>query len=222
MCAKSLFTANGKYFTQNGAPTLESCGISSAEKGIAVALSAMPDTPDRMNIWYLRAPGDSAMRYIYFRDLVDIRSCALLDGGAQQGVRLTGKNGELHVFDMKSPVMAQNLIQKLLPLAKDALEANRAIAQQLNLPQDDAPVILSATAQAEQNPAAKAAERKKNGLHILGIVMQGIGYLMLIGMIGSCINDNGGTDWSGAWIGFLVFIGLIIGGTVLTKKNETK
>ncbi len=219
MCAKSLFTANGKYFTQNGAPALQSCGISSADKGVAVALSAQPDTPERMNIWYLRAPGDSAMHYLYFRDLVDIRVCALLDGGAQQGVRLTGKNGELHVFDMKSPLMAQNLLQKLLPLAKGALEENRAIAQQLNLPQEDAPVFLSVAAKEEQTPEKKAAERKKNGLHILGIVLQGIGYLLLIGMIGACINDQGGTDWSGAWIGVLVFIGLIIGGTVLAKKN---
>ena len=218
MGSKRLFTANGKYYTQNGAPMLQSCGISSAEKGVAVALSAMPDTPERMDIWYLRAPGDSAMHYLYFKDIVDIRTCAL-NGGIQSAVRFTGKNGELHIFDMKTLVLAQNLVEKLRPLTRDALETNHSFAEQLNLKEQNASDAVAQVTLPNVDPAVRAVERKKNGRHILGIILQAIGYLMLIGMIGSCINDRGNTDWSGAWIGFVVFIGLIIGGTVLTKKN---
>ncbi len=53
----------------------------------------------------------------------------------------------------------------------------------------------------------------------MGIIMQAIGYLLLIGMASAFINDGGNTDWTRAGFGILALAALIIRGTILTKKN---
>ena len=215
MNANNLFSTSGKYYTQNGASTLNSCGISSAGKGIVISISSLADSPERINLWYLRVPGESAMGYLYFTDIVDIRTCALNEGAAQNAVRLTGKNGELYILQVKTPVLAQNLADKLNEIGKEYLEANREFAGKLHLPEPDEARVVVPTAE----PALSAADRKKKVLHGLGIVMQTIGYLMLIGMIGTFMNGGGKTDWTGAEFGILALAVLIIGGIILTKKN---
>lgn len=56
-------------------------------------------------------------------------------------------------------------------------------------------------------------------LHILGIVMQTIGYLLLIGVVSAFLGDGGSTDWSGIGFGLVGLAALIVVGTILTKKN---
>ncbi|NLI52884.1 MAG: hypothetical protein GX417_01010 [Clostridiales bacterium] len=215
MSAKNLFSTSGKYYTQNGAATLNSCGISSAGKGVTIAFSGLADSPERMNLWYLRAPGESATDYLYFKDIVDIRTCAINQGAAQKAVRLTGKNGELYILEVKTPALARDLADKLNAIGKEYLEANREFAEKLPLPEpDDAQVTVPTV-----EPAVSAGDRKKKALHVLGIVMQTIGYLLLAGLISAFFNDGGNTDWTGVGFGILALAALIIGGTVLTKKN---
>lgn len=61
--------------------------------------------------------------------------------------------------------------------------------------------------------------RSKKFLRILGIVMQTIGYLLLLGVAGAFMNDGGNTDWTGIGFGLAALVALIIVGTILTKKN---
>ena len=213
--SKNLYSTSAKFYTQNGAAQLHSCGISSAEKGIAVACSGSSDTPERMNLWYLRAPGESATEYLYFKDIVDIRTCALNEGAAQNTVRLTGKNGELYLLEIKTPALALDLANRLSAIAKEHLEANRALAKELQLPQPEA--VPAAMPQAR--PVLSAGERKKKALHILGIVLQTIGYLLLFAMFSAFISDQGNTDWSGVGLAALAAVVLVIVGNVLTKKK---
>jgi hypothetical protein len=98
---------------------------------------------------------------------------------------------------------------------KEYLEANRELAENLQLPDEDAAQITIPKA----DPAAQATDRKKKVLHVLGIIMQAFGYLLLIGMVSAFINDGGNTDWTGAGFGILALAALIIGGTILTKQN---
>ena len=224
MSSKNLFSVTGKYYTQNGAVTLYSCGISSANKGLTVCFSCTADAPESINIWYLRAPGESATDRIYFKNIVDIRTCALNDTTVQNAVRLTGKKGELHILQLKTPIQAQNLADTMREIGKVYLEANREFAENLQLPEKNIEQNTSATTAdkvviAKEDPAETTTNRKKNALHILGIVMQSIGYLLLIGLIGAFTSDGGNTDWSGVGIGIVAMIALIIGGTVLTKRN---
>jgi len=86
---------------------------------------------------------------------------------------------------------------------KEYLEANRELAENLQLPDEDAAQITIPKA----DPAAQATDRKKKVLHVLGIIMRAF------------INDGGNTDWTGAGFGILALAALIIGGTILTKKN---
>jgi len=215
MSTKNLYSAMVKYYTKNGASTLDSCGVSSAGKGVILTISGQADSPELINLWYLRAPGESATGYIYLKDIVDIRTCALNDGAVQNAVRLTGKRGELHILLVKTPVLARDLAEKLNAIGKEYLEANRELAEKLQLPEPEDVRMEVPTVE----PALSAADRKKKALHGLGIVMQGIGYLMLIGLIGTLLNSGSHTDWTGVEFGILALAGLIIGGTVLTKKN---
>ena len=171
--------------------------------------------PERINLWYVRAPGDSTTDYLYFKDIVDIRTCAINGGAAQNAIRLTGKNGELYILEVKSPTLARDLADKLNAIGKEHLAANRELAEKLQLPEPDAVQVAIPNAE----PAASAADRKKKALHVLGIVMQTIGYLLLAGMVSAFLNDGGNTDWTGVWFGIIALAALIIGGTVLTKRN---
>ncbi len=65
----------------------------------------------------------------------------------------------------------------------------------------------------------KDKNRKGKFLHILGIVMQTIGYLLLIGVASAFFGDGASTDWSGIGIGLVGLAALIVVGTILTKKN---
>lgn len=67
MSSRDLYSTNGKFYTLNGAAPLYSYGISSAEKGISIAFSGSADSPERINLWYVRAPGDSTTDSLYFR-----------------------------------------------------------------------------------------------------------------------------------------------------------
>ncbi len=215
MNANNLYSATVRYYTKNGASTLDSCGVSSAGKGVTLAISGLADSPELIRLWYLRAPGESATGYIYLKDIVDIRTCALNDGAVQNAVRLTEKKGGLHILLVKTPVLARELAEKLNAIGKEYLEANHEFAEKLQLPEPDEVRMEVPTAE----PALSAADRKKKTLHGVGIVMQGIGYLMLLGMISAFINSGGNTDWTGVEFGILALAGLIIGGIVLTKKN---
>ena len=215
MSAKNLFTISGKYYTQHGAATLNSCGISSAEKGIAISFSGLSDSPERINLWYLRAPGESATDYIYLKDIVDIRTCAFNESTVQNAIRLTGKNGELYILQVKTPVLAHELSEKLNAIGKEYLEANRELAETLQLPEPDVTQIEVPTVK----PALSAADRKKRTLHGLGIVLQTIGYFLLIGMVGTLVNDGSHADWTGVGFGILAMAVFIIGGIALTKRN---
>ena len=215
MSSRDLYSTNGKFYTLNGAAPLYSYGISSAEKGISIAFSGSADSPERINLWYVRAPGDSTTDSLYFKDIVDIRTCAINGGAAQNAIRLTGKNGELYILEVKSPILAQNLADKLNAIGKEHLAANRKLAGELQLPDPDAVQVTVPNA----DPAASAADRKKKAFHVLGIVMQTIGYLLLAGMVSAFLNDGGNTDWTGVWFGIIALAALIIGGTVLTKRN---
>ena len=215
MSSRDLYSTNGKFYTLNGAAPLYSYGISSAEKGISIAFSGSADSPERINLWYVRAPGDSTTDSLYFKDIVDIRTCAINGGAAQNAIRLTGKNGELYILEVKSPILAQNLADKLNAIGKEHLAANRKLAGELQLPEPDAVQVTVPNAE----PAACAADRKKKALHVLGIVLQTIGYLLLIGIVSAFLNDGGNTDWTGVWFGIIALAALIIGGTVLTKRN---
>jgi hypothetical protein len=223
MGSNTLFSVSGKFYTLDGAASLLSCGSSSAKKGVSVAFSGLADAPDRMNIWYLRAPGDSATMDLHFRDIVDIRTCALNESAAQNAVRMTGKNGELYILEMKSSALSQNLANKLCAIGKEFLDANRDMAKQLSFPEQGAQESSAAFAERVMVPTAAAAaaapERKKKFLHVLGIVLQTIGYLLLFGMVGAFFNDSGHTDWTGAGVGLVALITLVVVGTVLTKKN---
>lgn len=215
MSSKNLYSTNGKFYTRNGAAARYSYGISSAEKWISISFSGSADLPERINLWYVRAPGDSATDYLYFKDIVDIRTCAINGGAAQNAIRLTGKNGELYILEVKSPILARDLADKLNAIGKEHLAANRELAEKLQLPEPDA--VQVAIPNAEH--AASAADRKKKAFHVLGIVMQTIGYLLLAGMVSAFLNDGGNTDWTGVWFGIIALAALIIGGTVLTKRN---
>ena len=215
MNVNNLYSETVRYFTKNGASPLESCGVSSAGKGVILTISGLADSPKLMNLWYLRSPGESATGYIYLTDIVDIRTCSLNESAVQNAVRLTGKRGELHILKVKTPVLARDLAEKLNVIAKEYLEANREFAEKLQLPGPEDVRMEVPTAE----PALSAADRKKKALHVLGIVMQVIGYFMLIGLIGTLVNSGSHTDWTGVEYGILALAGLIIGGTVLTKKN---
>ena len=215
MNANILYNATVKYYTKNGASTLDSCGVSSAGKGVTLAISGLADSPELIKLWYLRAPGESATGYIYLKDIVDIRTCALNDGAAQNAVRLTGKKGELHILLVKTPVLARDLADKLNAIGKEYLEANREFAEKLQLPEPEDARMEVPTAE----PALSPADRKKKALHGLGIVLQTIGYFLLIGMVGTLINGGSHTDWTGVGFGILAMAVFIIGGIVLTKKN---
>lgn len=215
MSSRDLYSTNGKFYTLNGAAPLYSYGISSAEKWVSIAFSGSADLPERINLWYVRAPGDSVTDYLYFKDIVDIRTCAINGGAAQNAIRLTGKNGELYILEVKSPTLARDLADKLNAIGKEHLAANRELAGELQLPEPDAVQVAVPNAE----PAASAADRKKKALHVLGIVMQTIGYLLLIGIVSAFLNGGGNTDWTGVWFGIIALAALIIGGTVLTKRN---
>ena len=227
MSSKNLFSVTGKYYTQNGAATLYSCGINSAEKGITIAFSCAADKPEDINIWYLSAPGEGETERLYFKNLVDIRVCALNDSTVQNAVRLTGKKGELYILRLKTPAQAQDLANRMYEIGKAYLEANREFAEKLQLPeksaeQGDCGAPVDKVVLAKANPAEKTKNREYGFQHILGVIMQGIGYLLLLGMAGAILNDSGNTDWSGVGIGIVAMIALIIGGTVLVKKPGRK
>ena len=216
MSSKNLYSTSAKYHTQNGAAQLVSCGISSAEKGVAVACSGSMDTPERMNLWYVRVPGESATEYLYFKDIVDIRTCALIEGAAQNAVRLTGKNGELYLLEIRTPALALDLANRLNAIAKEYLAANREFAEKLQLPE----LTILPPPSPKVKPVLSAAERKAKTMKILSIVSQTIGYLLLFAMFSALINDSGNTDWSGAGGAALAAIVLIIVGFVLKKKSQ--
>lgn len=224
MSSGNLVSVNGKFHTQNGAAPLNSCGVSSSEKGIFVALSVLANSPERMNIWHLHAPGDGTTEYLYFKNIIDVRTCALNEGSLRNAVRLTGTNGELYVLECKNPAQAQAFADNLSNIAKESLEANRGTAEGLQLFRRD-PAAPSADTAADHvtipdaGSSAKVTDRKGGFLRILGIVMQTIGYLVLVAMAGALFSDTGNTDWTGAGICLIAMIALIIGGNVLVKKN---
>ena len=146
---------------------------------------------------------------------MDIRTCARNESAVQNAVRLTGKKGELHTLLVRTPVSARDLAEKPSVIAIEYLEANRELAERLPLPEPDDARMEVPTAE----PALSAADRKRKALHVLGIVMQAIGYFMLIGLIGTLVNSGSHTDWTGVEYGILALAALVIGGTVLTKKN---
>jgi hypothetical protein len=215
MGSNNLYSTSAKYYTQNGAPPLVSCGISSAEKGIAVACSGLADTPERMNLWYLRAPGESATEYLYFKDMVDIRTCALNEGAAQNAVRLTGVNGELYLLEIKTAVLAQKLADRLNTVAQEYLAANRERAQNLQLPER----VVIPTADPKTKTEMTEEMRKGKTLQILSLVLQTIGYLLLLMMFGALINDRGNTDFTGIGFAALAAVGCIVVGVALKKKS---
>jgi len=213
---KNLYHTSAKYHTQNGAAQLLSCEISSAEKGVAVACSGSADTPERMNLWYVRVPGESATEYLYFKDIVDIRTCALNEGAAQNTVRLTGTNGELYLLEIRTPALALDLANRLNAIAKEFLTANRELAEKLQLPE----LAAIPAASPKVKPVLSAAERKMKTLQNLGRILYTTGYVFLILLFITFIYDRGHTDWSGVEFGVLAGIILIIVGIVLKKKSE--
>jgi hypothetical protein len=213
---KNLYSTSAKYYSQNGAAQLHLCGISSAEKRIAVACSGSADTPERMNLWYVRAPGDSATEYLYFKDIVDIRTCALNEGAAQNTVRLTGTNGELFLLEIKTPALALDLANRLNAIAKEYLAANRELAEKLQLPE----LVVVPPTSPKVKPVLSAAERKTKTFQILSLVLQTIGYFLLALMFIAFLSDQGNTDWSGVGFAALAAVVLIVVGIVLKKKNE--
>ncbi len=216
MNKKILYSTSAKYYTQNGAAQLVSCGISSAEKGVAVACSGSIDTPERMNLWYVRVPGESATDYLYFKDIVDIRTCALSEGTAQNAVRLTGKNGELYVLEIKTPALALDLANRLNAIAKEYLTANRELAEKLQLPE----LTMMPPPSPKVKPVLSAAERKMKTLQNLGRILSTTGTVFLLLLLITFLNDRGHSDWSGVEFGVLAGIVLIIVGTVLVKKSQ--
>ena len=123
---KTLISVSGRYFTFNGAKTIESCGTDSTKKGVPVALSVLVNTPERIDLWYLRDVGVGETDHLHFSDIADIRTCALNEGTAANAVRLTDKQGGLSVLVTKNPAEAQKTAQRLTELAGPNLEANRA------------------------------------------------------------------------------------------------
>lgn len=215
MGSNNLYSTSAKYYTQNGASPLQSCGISSAEKGVAVACSGSADTPERMNLWYVRAPGESATEYLYFKDMVDIRTCALNEGASQNTVRLTGVNGELYLLEIKTAALAQNLTDRLNAIAQEYMAANRERVQNLQLPEVVPIPAAGPKAKAEMSPEM----RKRNTLHALGVIFQTIGYLLLFMLFVALINDRGNTDFTGAGFAALAAVVSILVGIVLKKKS---
>lgn len=217
MSSKTLLSLNGKLHTQNGAQAIHCCGASSDVKDAPVGFSVPADSPDHVNIWYLRSVGEGATEYLSLKSIADIRACSVNSDAVRNAVRLTGTNGELYVLRLKSQETALAAADTLRNLAGEYLQANREAAEKLGLTDDPQESAVQVT-QPQVDPAAKAAQRKHRFLHGLGITLQTIGYLFLIAMFGALANDNGSTNWDGAILGALAMAAFIAVGVTLTKK----
>ena len=213
MNTKKLYTKTAKLITQNGAPSLYSCGINSNVKGVPVSCSGDVETPERMDLWYMPAPGESSMSYLYLKDIVDIRTCALREGAAMDSVRLTRKNGELYILVLKTPAMAQEFADQLQIIAREMLAANRPLAEAMQLPE------VEPVAEKGAKLVMSAAERKTQTYLKLGIILRSIGYVIGGFILIAFIGDRGNTDWTGIGFAILAAVVLIISGSILLKKK---
>lgn len=157
MTSKNRYQANGVFYTLYGATALYSNGTSSLGKGVAVDFFGETDLPDRINIRYVRAPGDGAMHYLDIKDMVDIRTCALNGAANQNTLRMTGKKGELYLLEMKTSTQAQELNNILQEIGKETLVLNRTLAEELMPPEQDASRVMLP----KPHPSSGGAERKK-------------------------------------------------------------
>jgi divalent metal cation (Fe/Co/Zn/Cd) transporter len=66
----------------------------------------------------------------------------------------------------------------------------------------------------------KKENRKGKALQVVGIIMQGIGALFLLAMISVFINERSTTDWTGAGLGAIGLVALIVVGRILANKHS--
>ncbi|HHT24274.1 MAG TPA: hypothetical protein GXZ76_01990 [Clostridiaceae bacterium] len=66
----------------------------------------------------------------------------------------------------------------------------------------------------------KKENKKSKFLDILGIILQGIGFLFLAVLINLFLREREQIDWTGTGFGIIVFVAFIIIGRILCNKNN--
>ncbi|MGI6580500.1 MAG: hypothetical protein ACOX3H_09750 [Saccharofermentanales bacterium] len=65
----------------------------------------------------------------------------------------------------------------------------------------------------------KKESKKSKFLYILGIILQGIGFLFLAALINVFIHERENIDWTGIGLGIFILVAIVTGRILCNKNN---